>query len=221
MIVVLNGTSSSGKTTLGKALQEVLPSPYLLIGIDTVVFALPRRYVDERWSQEFCRYEYDDGRIVSITPLPRYHRMVRGLHAAVAGLAVSGLDVIVDHVLVEPGWVEDMERAFAGLDVLRVGVRCPLAVAEEREAARRDRTLGWARAHMDVVHKYLSYDLTVDTAKATPPTSAAQIATALRNHAGQTGARTVGPAGLGQARPPDQHPNALGPRFPRAHVRKR
>ncbi|MEU4522957.1 hypothetical protein AB0F52_30140 [Amycolatopsis sp. NPDC024027] len=73
MIIVLNGTSSVGKTTLGKALQDVLATPYLLIGIDTVVFALPRRYVNELWTQELCRYEYDGDRIARITPLPRYH----------------------------------------------------------------------------------------------------------------------------------------------------
>jgi chloramphenicol 3-O phosphotransferase len=59
VIIVLNGTSSAGKTTLGKALQDVLPTPYLLIGIDTVVFALPRRYVNELWTRERERSRAD------------------------------------------------------------------------------------------------------------------------------------------------------------------
>jgi chloramphenicol 3-O phosphotransferase len=46
VIVLLNGTSSSGKTTLAKALQRAMPTPYLHLGIDTVVFALPGRWLD-------------------------------------------------------------------------------------------------------------------------------------------------------------------------------
>lgn len=47
MLILLNGTSSAGKTTLAKALQDTLHTPYLLVGIDTVVFALPSRYVND------------------------------------------------------------------------------------------------------------------------------------------------------------------------------
>ena len=179
MIIVLNGTSSAGKTTLAKALQDVLATPYLLIGIDTVVFALPRRYVGELWTRELCRYEYDGDRIARIVPLPRYHALVRGLHASVASLAGAGLDVIMDHCLVERAWADDLLAAFAGLDVLRVGVACPLAVVEERERSRGDRTLGWASAHFDVIHRYLPYDLIVDTSRDDPSGCAEAVAAEL------------------------------------------
>ena len=60
MLILLDGTSSAGKTTLAKAVQDALPTPYLLLGIDTVVFALPRRYVNESafWSEVY-QYRYD------------------------------------------------------------------------------------------------------------------------------------------------------------------
>ena len=38
---MLNGTSSSGKSTLMRALQARLDGAWLGVGIDTVVFALP------------------------------------------------------------------------------------------------------------------------------------------------------------------------------------
>jgi chloramphenicol 3-O phosphotransferase len=182
VIILLNGTSSAGKTTLAKALQDALPTPYLVIGIDTVVFALPNRYVNEAayWQQVY-RYTYREGRISGITIEPYGDRLVRGMHRAVAGLARCGLDVVVDHVVSEPGWPADIEQAWAGLDVLRVGVVCPLEVAEERERARGTRTLGWARAHADVVHSLLCYDLTVDTSRSDPARCAAVIASALHS----------------------------------------
>lgn len=180
MIILLNGASSAGKTTLAKALQDALPTPYLVIGIDTMVFALPHRYLNDpaHW-QEVYRYHYEDGQITGITTEPYGDRLVRGMHRAVAALAGSGLDVIVDHVLSEPSWRTDIDQAWAGLDVLRVGVLCPLHVAEERERARRSRTLGWARAHADVVHKNIHYDVTVDTSLAGPADCAKVIAAAL------------------------------------------
>ncbi|MFP4343184.1 MAG: phosphotransferase-like protein [Anaerolineales bacterium] len=42
-------------------------------------------------------------------------------------------------------------------------MRCPLGVLEERERARKDRTLGQARAQFDVVHAGKIYDMEVDT----------------------------------------------------------
>jgi chloramphenicol 3-O phosphotransferase len=155
-----------------------LPGPYLLVGIDTVVFALPRRYLNEQW-QEVYRYAYDGDRIVAISPTAYGDRLIRGLHGSVAALAHAGLDVIVDHVLTEPGWVEDLERAFAGHPALRVAVTCPLDVTEERERARRDRTLGQARAQFDHVHQHLKPDVTVDTSVLDPSQAAALVLKAM------------------------------------------
>jgi chloramphenicol 3-O phosphotransferase len=182
VLILLNGTSSAGKTTLAKALQDTLPTPYLLVGIDTVVFALPNRYVNDPacWSEVY-QYHYDGDRISGIGIQPYGDQLVRGMHRAVAGLARAGLDVIVDHVLSEPAWVADLDQTWAGLDLLRVGVLCPLEVAEERERDRGNRTLGWARAHADVVHEHVRYDLTVDTSLADPAECAATVAAAIAN----------------------------------------
>jgi chloramphenicol 3-O-phosphotransferase len=47
VIILLNGTSSAGKTTLAKALQDALPTPYLVIGIDTG---------PDAWASDASRY---------------------------------------------------------------------------------------------------------------------------------------------------------------------
>lgn len=151
-----------------------------MIGIDTVVFALPHRYVnDPAFWREVYRYTYQDGQLTGIAIEPYGDRLVRGMHRGVAGLASSGLDVIVDHVLSEPHWRADIEHAWSGLDVLRVGVLCPLEVAEERERTRANRTLGWAKAHAYVVHATMDYDMTVDTSRGSPTECAKMITSAL------------------------------------------
>jgi chloramphenicol 3-O phosphotransferase len=182
-IIVLNGTSSSGKSTLAKALQAALPDPALVIGIDTFVFALPKRYLDQPLWSEVFRYVRDgdatDGPF-RIETGPLGQELVSGMHRSVAALAAAGLDVIVDHVLLEAAWLQECRRLWADLEWWLVGVQCPLAVIEERERDRRDRTLGQAAAQFAVVHAHdCAYDVEVDTSEQSPEDAAARIVAAL------------------------------------------
>ena len=182
-IVVLNGTSSSGKSTLATALQAQLPDPWLGIGIDTFVFALPGRYLDQPDWSEVYRYVRPDGATdgpFRIETAPLGQRLVAGMHRAVGALAEAGLSVIVDHVVLESAWVDDMRACWRLLDWTFVGVRCPLAVVEQRERDRRDRTLGQAAAQFAVVHEGRGYDLEVDTSVLSAEAAASRIVQALR-----------------------------------------
>lgn len=185
MIVLLNGTSSSGKTTLAKALQRRWDGPLLAVGIDTVVFALPGRWLNPPHWHEVFVYT-GEGDALQITAGPLGDRLVAGLHRSVAALAGEGFDVVVDHVLLSPAWVADAAEALSGHRVLSVGVRCPLAEVVRREAARRDRTLGQARAQFHTVHAYAGYDVEVDTALGDPDHCAGQIADAAAAHPAPT-----------------------------------
>lgn len=177
-IVILNGTSSSGKSTTAKALQNALPgAPYLHAGIDNFIFMLPKAWINPPlWSQVF-EYDYDDaGNITRIRAGQMGHQLIGAMHNAVAGLARRGFNVIVDHVLLEPAWLEDCLTAFDGLNTYLIGVKCPLEVVEQRERDRKDRTLGQARAQYDVVHADKIYDLEVDTSQGDAAWCAQQIA---------------------------------------------
>src|SRR4051794_8302809 len=177
-VIVLNGTSSSGKSTLVKAIQAMLDGPWLGVGIDTVVFALPKAYLDQPlWSEVFRYVPTEPG-----APAPfRIEtgelgvRLVHGLHGMVAALVAAGHDVIVDHVLLEGDWLPDLRSRLGEADLLVVGVRCPLEVVVERERNRRDRTIGQAAAQHDVIHGG-GYDVEVDTSVLTPEDAAAVIA---------------------------------------------
>ena len=103
------------------------------------------------------------------------HQLVAGMHRAIAALSRSGLNVVADHVLVEPALWADCAGRLADLPAYLVGVRCPLPVLEEREKARRNRTLGQAAAQVDRVHAHGVYDWQVDTALLTPLECALQI----------------------------------------------
>ena len=185
MIVLLNGPSSSGKTTLGKALQRVLPEPYLLLGIDTVVFALPGHWLNPPLWHEVFGYD-GSPEALTITAGPVGDRLVRALHRMVAAATDAGWGVIVDHVLLDERWVADAASTLGRFPLLSVAVRCPLAELERRERDRGDRTVGQARAHFVTVHRWARHDLDVDTSTMPPDACARRILVALSGHDGRS-----------------------------------
>lgn len=159
-IIILNGTSSSGKTSLLRAVQDLFDEPYLDLGIDKFIWAMPRRYLD--------RPAWDEVLGLATQAGGAGQRMVAAMHQAIAAAARTGHPVVADHVLVEPARPADCAAALADLPAWLVAVRCPLAVLEERERSRKDRTLGQARAQFDLVHAHGVYDVEVDTSLMSP-----------------------------------------------------
>jgi len=166
-LIMLNGASSSGKTTLLEALQDCLNEPYCNAGLDKFLFMLP-----ERWLE---RPLWDDVLGLADRAGGMGHTLVSGMHRAIRALLESGNNVLADHVLVEPAWARECAALFAPLPAYLVGVRCPLDVLEARERQRKNRTLGQARLQADLVHAGCVYDLEVHTDLHTPQYCAAQI----------------------------------------------
>jgi chloramphenicol 3-O phosphotransferase len=177
-IIILNGTSSSGKSTLAKALQTLIEEPSLNAGIDPFIFMLPKRYLNPPLWYDVYEYSWPDngtadGLVIKGGPLGR--RLMMAMNHALAAMAHDGFTLVVDHVFIEREWLRDCIEALVGIDVLFVGVRCPLEVLEQRERERRDRTLGQARAQYDVVHAGMIYDVEVDTSISSPEECASMI----------------------------------------------
>jgi chloramphenicol 3-O phosphotransferase len=154
-IIFLNGTSSSGKTSILKCLQDQLREPFLDMGMDRFIFMLPGRYLNRPlWDKVLGK---------ATQPGAAGKKLISGMHHAIAAAAQRGNNVIADHVLVEKIWVDECARLFAATNAYLIGIRCPLAILEQRERDRNDRTLGQARAQFGVIHQYTAYDLEVDT----------------------------------------------------------
>ena len=170
-IILLNGTSSSGKTRILKALQEMLDEPYLEAGIDKFIWMLPSRYLN--------RPLWDDVLGLAVEAGSLGHKLASGMHRSLAELSRAGLNVLADHVLVEPLWVAECAELLAELPAYLIGIHCPLEVLEQRERERRDRTLGQARAQLERVHAHGVYDFEVDTYTGSVEECAGQIATYL------------------------------------------
>jgi len=104
------------------------------------------------------------------------HRLIRGMHRALAALALAGNDLIAEHVLLYEEWKRDLVEALKRVPVCLVGVHCPIEVLEERERRRGDAVVGQARAHYEAVHTNLDYDIEIDTSAMEPRAAAEAIA---------------------------------------------
>jgi chloramphenicol 3-O phosphotransferase len=179
-LLLLNGTSSAGKTSLLHALQDRFDQPFLEVGLDKFLWMLPKRYLQPHFWQEIFTYEYrhtpgEAAVIERIHPGELGERLITGMHQAAAALLAAGHYLLLDHVLLKSEWVWECARLFKGYRAYLIGVRCPLEIVEQRERQRHDRTLGQARAQYAYVHAYGPYDFEVDTSWQSPEQAAEAI----------------------------------------------
>jgi chloramphenicol 3-O phosphotransferase len=159
-IIFLNGTSSAGKSTLARALRSQL-------------------------DDAFCHYASDQLADAGFRPLsPRQRaegreRFFDGFHRSIPAFAAGGNDLIIEHIVEQQAWADQLATLLAGLDVFWVGVHAPLAVLEQRERERGDRQVGEAAYHLKT-HQYCRYDLEIDTSAAPIDVTARDIAEAWR-----------------------------------------
>ena len=176
-IVVLAGSSSSGKTTLGRKLQETLDGTWLLLGVDLMLWTLPPKLMHN-----------SDGVAVRDGVIRRgdeFMRIFGAFRDAIAALARSGVDVLIDEVMLEASADQRLwDESLRGLDVCWIGVRCDPEIAAAREAARGDRPPGIARQQAMTVHDGVRYDVEVDNGSLEPAQALELITDTLRRRWG-------------------------------------
>ena len=156
-VIVLNGSSSSGKSGIARCLQAVLPDPWLAFGVDLLIQAMP---VSAQTSAAGIQVAADG----EVTIGPEFRMLEAAWIEGIAAMARAGARIIVDEVFL--GGAASQQRwkdALGPLPVLWVGVRCDVAVAAGREIARGDRVAGMAASQAEVVHRGVAYDMQVDT----------------------------------------------------------
>lgn len=176
-IVVVNGGSSSGKTSMARCLQQLLlPRIWLRWSIDDFVEALPASKGNE---QEMI--EFGSGGTVQVGPA--FRKAEAAWVAGIAATAREGVGVILDDVFLGGSASQQrLSSGLSGLQPLWVGVRCDREVAAARESRRADRVAGMAAAQAQVVHRGVHYDIEVDSTAASPMACARRVLSVLEAH---------------------------------------
>lgn len=147
-VIILNGASSSGKSTIARAAQTLLPTAFWHYSIDHLLQAgiLPQPRID---SGEFSWTELRPG-------------FFEGFHRSIPALVEAGNNLIVEHIIETREWMDRLALLLDGYDVFMVGVHCPLDELERREVARGDRRIGEAKADFETAHLCSEYDMALN-----------------------------------------------------------
>jgi chloramphenicol 3-O phosphotransferase len=177
-VILLNGTSSAGKSSLTLALQAQLP--FVRIGLDDFIW----ERAPIGW------YGAPDGFVFppsGRTP-PEFGaealKLWRAYHRAVRVCVTEGLGVVVDDLIMTREFLDDWVTALVGVDVFFVGVHCAPEELALREIARRDRRRGAAVGALEYVHTHAIYDLEIDSTVSPSSALAAQIIAAAQTRSG-------------------------------------
>ena len=156
-VIVLNGSSSSGKTTIARCLKAILPTPWISLSVDDLLRALPPSLMDSDTGIAF-------GEHGEVTIGEGFREIATGWLSGLGAMARAGTRIIYDDVFLSGAASQERLRThLADHSVLWVGVHCDAEVAAAREIARGDRVVGGAASQSIRVHEGVTYDIEVDT----------------------------------------------------------
>ena len=155
--VLLNGPSSSGKSTLAKALQALIESKrserYEVVSIDDFMKGSPNETI----------YEDD------------VYEISGDMCEKALEILGSGSGVIIDHVITSERIFRQLTEMLAAYPLRKVHISCPLDILREREQARGDRCPGSAEASAEYLYPKDGYEMTIDTSRGTQAGNALTI----------------------------------------------
>ena len=156
--IVLHGPTSSGKSSLAKALQANAQIPAFHVALDAFVTMANRGTMrsDEEREQAYGIH-------------------CENLRSTLARVVHSQFEIILDLVLRDVAELDSCLRVLAPRPTYLVRVWAPLAVLEAREIAREDRGVGMVREQFEHPAYRRTYDVAIDTSTCTPAEGAAAI----------------------------------------------
>ena len=155
-LLLLNGPSSAGKSSIAGELQRELRR----YGADPVIISIDD-YMKIGTDEEIWE---DD--VFEVMP-----DMCRDITPALE----QGKWVIVDHVITSARIYEALLDAAAGFDVVKILVSCSLETLLKREKERGNRFAGSAEASLKYLYPKKGYDLRIDSGKTDAASSAERI----------------------------------------------
>ena len=179
-LVLINGGSSAGKTSMALEFQEIIEEPYFLLGIDVYWFTMPQKEIElERVTPAFyswCEEETASGlKYFRILPGHYLNEIMLARYRSMAAYLERGLNVIADEVFWSRDWLLESLRVLEPFECYYVGITCDDAELARREIQRGDRWCGWARGSQIYAHKDARYDLHIDSTAKTPLECAQEI----------------------------------------------
>ena len=188
-VILLNGCSSAGKTTLALELQKLSKEHYQYIALDQFRDGLPPALRGLNSPKEDPGYrglnvvpEIKNGQPVTSVKFGDYgEEVLKVMRRTVSQLARAGCSIVVDDILFEKKYLLHYAKVLEPNTSWLVAVKCDIDIVRARETKRAGRFPGTADSHFDSIHDHgVEYDIEVNTSKKSPADLAKQIITGMK-----------------------------------------
>jgi len=157
-VIILNGTSSSGKSSIAKELQEKFGIPVIHAQIDNFLNIF-----------NFEAFKTGSECLEAVN-------VGFGLFSqSVADMCRTQYPIIIDTVFERAEYFQSTMGAIQNRKIYLIGIHCSVSELEIREKHRGDRRIGLAAEQFNIVHENMTYDLEVDTSTQTAEECASKI----------------------------------------------
>ena len=180
LIILLNGTSSSGKTSISTELIKQKEIPIQHLSVDEFCNEMCHsylNYINEKYPNIEPTDEVNEDVVSQLLTEP----MVSLYFTTIKLFSTMGINVVVDTVLNNDEWFNTCLDLLSDHPVLFVGVKCSREEMARREQLRGDRKIGLAASQYDKVYCFEHYDLELDTEKQLPILCANRIVEHIRS----------------------------------------
>jgi chloramphenicol 3-O phosphotransferase len=188
IVLILNGPSASGKSSIQKAFQSLMmPDLWIKHGIDSLFDGpLPDITPDnlEYWqTKNAIRWvtttkDKDNNNVIPLFIGDQGDKVAYGMNSAIFAYAQNGNNVIVDYIAYKKEWLDDLRKKKPeNINIYYIKVNIPLEILEQREKNRGTSPVGHARSHYDIIDWDISYDLEIDSGTESPEQIAEKIKT--------------------------------------------
>ncbi len=144
--ILLNGTSSAGKSSIAQEIMKEVTCPVLHLKVDIFLENIHFKFVEDKSKMGYL-----------------YRSALDLFNKTIQNASQKEMALVIDTVIVKDEVYEAIMSALALKKVCSVGVYCDIDVAKSREVARGDRMIGLVEAQIEAVHENRPYDLKVDT----------------------------------------------------------
>lgn len=177
IIVLMNGTSSAGKTSISIELINQKEILFHHLSIDDFINNY-NEFIDKKFPDIEPTREVDEQVVAQIL----FDPIVSMFYSTVKLFSEMGFNVIVDTVIENDKWFNECLEAFSDQPTLFIGVICSIEELIRREQTRGDRKIGLANSQFNKVYCFNEYDLEINTEELNPIECAEKILSFIRSN---------------------------------------
>ncbi len=182
-IILLHGTSSTGKTSLSHRLQDIFPTPLIYFSLDNwICTCLSSRYYEPAVRIEDIKQDAEvkqgthfllPNTPENSLPWPKVgsghvaNDAIDVMYDTIKDFYQKGYSIVIDHVFVTPLWRDHFLKTTADCRRLLVQLTADETTLHARELHRGNRMPNVYKSLLATIHEGLTYDLTFNTSHLT------------------------------------------------------